>query len=58
MSVFSIFKVPLLEPVNETLEGSHHGNEDDEVVDLDVIEDTRNAQDGGTRGEDWEEVRF
>lgn len=44
--------------MNETLEGSHHGNEDDEVVDLDVIEDTRNAQDGGTRGEDWEEVRF
>ncbi|XP_035468238.1 NBR1 autophagy cargo receptor a isoform X2 [Scophthalmus maximus] len=44
--------VLLLEPVNENLQvTSHHENEDEEVVVLDEMQ-----EEGGTRGEDWDEV--
>ncbi|XP_035853141.1 NBR1 autophagy cargo receptor a isoform X4 [Sander lucioperca] len=51
----------LLEPANENLHiGSHHDNEDEEVMVLDDRENMRDSQDekeeGGTKGEDWEEV--
>ncbi|TKS89493.1 BRCA1 gene 1 protein [Collichthys lucidus] len=53
--------VLLLVPVNENLHlSSHHDNEDEEVM---VLADMQNMRDtheekeeGGTRGEDWEEV--
>lgn len=44
--------------MNETLQSSHHGNEDEDNMGLDVIQNVRNSQEGGARGEDWEEVRF
>ncbi|KAM9336709.1 NBR1 autophagy cargo receptor a [Symphorus nematophorus] len=51
----------LLEPTNENLHiSSHHDNEDEEVVGLHDMQHMRDAQlekeEGGTRGEDWEEV--
>lgn len=57
------FPVILLEPVNENLHiSSHNDNEDEEVMGLDDMQHMRDAQEekeeGGTRGEDWEEVRF
>ncbi|XP_071318211.1 NBR1 autophagy cargo receptor a isoform X1 [Trachinotus anak] len=53
--------VLLLEPVNENLHiSSHHDNTDEEVVVLDDVQSTKDAQEekeeGGTRGEDWDEV--
>lgn len=41
--------------MNETLQS---GNEDEDNMGLDVIHNVRNSQEGGARGEDWEEVRF
>ncbi|XP_032357958.1 NBR1 autophagy cargo receptor a isoform X5 [Etheostoma spectabile] len=51
----------LLEPANENLHiGSHHNNEDEEVMVLDDMGNMRDSQDekeeGGIKGEDWEEV--
>ncbi|XP_039643576.1 NBR1 autophagy cargo receptor a isoform X4 [Perca fluviatilis] len=51
----------LLEPANENLHiSSHQDNEDEEVMVLDDLENMRDSQDereeGGTKGEDWEEV--
>ncbi|AWP18057.1 putative next to BRCA1 1 protein [Scophthalmus maximus] len=47
-----LHQVLLLEPVNENLQvTSHHENEDEEVVVLDEMQ-----EEGGTRGEDWDEV--
>lgn len=57
ISFFLFFlQVLLLEPVNETLQSSPHGDEDEEVMGLDVIQNLRNTQEAGNRGEDWEEV--
>ncbi|XP_068160939.1 NBR1 autophagy cargo receptor a isoform X3 [Antennarius striatus] len=48
--------VVLLEE-NETLRnGSHGGNEEDEVLGLDDIRDRQEKDEAGTKGEDWEEV--
>lgn len=54
------FPVILLEPVNENLHiSSLHDNEDEEVMGLDDMRDAHEEkEEGGTRGEDWEEVRF
>ncbi|XP_051272576.1 NBR1 autophagy cargo receptor a isoform X1 [Dicentrarchus labrax] len=53
--------VLLLEPANENLRiGSHHDNEDEEVMVLNDLQKMRDPleekAEGGTRGEDWEEV--
>ncbi|XP_035516906.1 NBR1 autophagy cargo receptor a isoform X2 [Morone saxatilis] len=53
--------VLLLEPVNENLRiGSHHDDEDEEVMVLNDLQKMRDPleekAEGGTRGEDWEEV--
>ncbi|XP_036936837.1 NBR1 autophagy cargo receptor a [Acanthopagrus latus] len=50
--------VILLEPVNENLHiSSLHDNEDEEVMGLDDMRDAHEEkEEGGTRGEDWEEV--
>lgn len=42
----------------ETLQSSHQGNESEDVMGLDVIQNIRNTREAGTRGEDWEEVSF
>lgn len=42
----------------ETLQSSHQGNESEDVMGLDVIQNIRNTGEAGTRGEDWEEVNF
>ncbi|XP_029384061.1 NBR1 autophagy cargo receptor a [Echeneis naucrates] len=51
----------LQEPVNENLHISlHHDNTDEEVLVLDDIQNVKESQEekeeGGTRGEDWDEV--
>ncbi|XP_042363391.1 NBR1 autophagy cargo receptor a [Plectropomus leopardus] len=53
--------VILLEPANENLHvSSHHDNEDEEVMVLNDMQNMRRIQEekeeGGTKGEDWEEV--
>lgn len=41
---------------------SHHDNEDEEAMVLDDLQNMRDPQEekeeGGTKGEDWEEVSF
>ncbi|GAA6214577.1 next to BRCA1 gene 1 protein-like [Lates japonicus] len=53
--------VLLLEPANENLQiSSHHENEDEEITVLDNVQTMKDTQEekeeGGTRGEDWDEV--
>lgn len=55
--LFSFFSpVMLLEPGNEALQSCDE-DEDEEIMGLDVIQNLRNTQEAGNRGEDWEEVR-
>ncbi|XP_040923111.1 NBR1 autophagy cargo receptor a isoform X2 [Toxotes jaculatrix] len=52
-------KLALLEPVNENPHNtSHHENEDEEVVVLDDVQSMKDTQEeeGGNKGEDWDEV--
>ncbi|XP_026207128.1 NBR1 autophagy cargo receptor a isoform X1 [Anabas testudineus] len=50
--------VPLLEAVNENLHNSsHHDKEDEDVVVLDDLQNIKEEkEEGGTKGEDWDEV--
>lgn len=59
--VFILYlQVPLLEGVNENLHNSsHHDKEDEDVVVLDDLQNIKEEkEEGGTKGEDWDEVRF
>lgn len=51
----------LLEPVSENLHNSpHHDDENEEVLVLDDVQNLTDTQEekeeGGTKGEDWDEV--
>lgn len=55
--------VLLLEPVNENLHNSsHYDNENEELLVLGDVQNTNDTEEekeeGGTKGEDWDEVRI